>query len=49
MDANEILKTKKVFVVIGVPQDESKYSYEVFHTLLEHSYEVYPINPKYSE
>jgi len=49
MDANEILKTKKVFVVIGVPQDESKYGFEVFHTLLEHNYEVYPINPKYTD
>jgi predicted CoA-binding protein len=49
MDANEILKTKKIFAVIGVSPDESKYGFEVFHTLVEHNYEAYPINPKYPE
>jgi predicted CoA-binding protein len=49
MDANEILKNKKIFAVIGVPQDELKYGFELFHTLLEHNYRVYPINPKYPE
>jgi len=29
MDANEILKNKKIFAVIGVPQDELKYGDEV--------------------
>ena len=46
MKANEILNTKKPFVVIGVSQDESKYGFEVFHALLEHKYKAYPINPK---
>mgnify|MGYP005838198799 FL=1 len=49
MDANEILKTKKVFAVIGVPQDEFKYGYELFTTLIEHNFTAYPINPKYEE
>jgi len=49
MDANEILKTKKIFAVTGVSQDESKYGFEVFNTLIEHKYKTYPINPKYNE
>ncbi|MGB9721490.1 MAG: CoA-binding protein [bacterium] len=49
MDAGEVLKNKKIFAVIGVPQDEFKYGFEVFHTLVEHNYKVYPINPKYDE
>jgi len=49
MDANEILKTKKTYAVIGVSQDESKYGYEVFHILADNHYKVYPVNPKYTE
>lgn len=49
MNASEVLKNKKIFAVIGVPQDEFKYGFEVFHTLVEHNYKVYPINPKYTE
>ena len=49
MDANEILKTKKIFAVTGVSQDESKYGFEVFNTLIEHKYKAYAINPKYNE
>ena len=49
MDAENILKTKKSFAIIGVPQDQARYGFEVFHTLLEHGYTVYPINPKYDQ
>ncbi|MEO0184614.1 MAG: CoA-binding protein [candidate division WOR-3 bacterium] len=49
MDASEVLENKKIFAVIGVPQDEFKYGYEVFHTLLQNNYKVFPINPKYPE
>lgn len=49
MDANEILKAKNIFAVIGVSQDESKYGYEVFRTLIDYNYRVYPVNPKYIE
>ncbi|MGQ9702374.1 MAG: CoA-binding protein [bacterium] len=49
LGANEILETKKTFAVIGVPQDEFKYGYELFTTLIEHKFTVYPINPKYEE
>lgn len=49
MNANEILRTKKIFAVTGVSQDESKYGFEVFRTLIEYKYRTYPINPKYNE
>ena len=41
LDANEILETKKIFAVIGVPQDEFKYGYELFTTLIEHNFTAY--------
>lgn len=47
--AKEILKNKKTFAVIGVTQDQTKYGYEVFHTLKEFGYKSYPLNPKYNE
>ncbi len=49
MDAREILKTKKRYAIIGVSQDVTKYSYEVFHLMNEHQYTVYPVNPRYSD
>ena len=47
--AKEILKTKKIYAVMGVSQDRSKYGYEVFHSLQQAGYKTYPINPKYAE
>jgi hypothetical protein len=47
--AKEILKTKKIYAVVGVSQDRSKYGYEVFHSLQQAGYKTYPINPKYDE
>ncbi|HPD66398.1 MAG TPA: CoA-binding protein [Bacteroidia bacterium] len=49
MNANEILKIRKNFAIIGVSQDETKYSYEVFHLMNGHHYAVFPVNPRYSE
>ena len=49
MNAKELLKTKKSYAIIGVSQDETKYSYEVFDLMRKHSYKVFPVNPKYSE
>ncbi|MDZ7262831.1 MAG: CoA-binding protein [candidate division KSB1 bacterium] len=45
--AEEVLKTRKVYALLGASQDSFKYSSEVFHTLLEAGYTVYPINPRY--
>ncbi len=49
MDAKEILKTKKVYAIIGVSKDETKYSYEVYQTMLNYGYTVFPVNPRYNE
>lgn len=49
MNALEILNTRKVFAVIGVSNDESKYGFEVYSKLKEHDYMVYPVNPKYND
>ena len=49
MEAKEILNTKKKYAIIGVSQDETKYSYEVFHLMQEHNYTVYAVNPRYKE
>lgn len=49
MTAQEILKTKKHFALLGATPDAWKYGYEVFDTLVEAGYTVYPINPKYQE
>lgn len=49
MTAQEILKTKKVFALVGATPDIWKYGYQVLATLLEGGYAVLPINPKYQE
>ncbi len=47
--AQEILRTKKTFALIGATQDMLKYSYELMFTMLDAGYKVYPINPKYDK
>ena len=37
----------KVWAVIGVTPNTDKISNQIYHTLLDHGYETYPINPKY--
>jgi hypothetical protein len=49
MQAEEILKTKKVFAVAGANQDPEKYGHEVLSALVAGGYTVFPINPKYRE
>ena len=49
MNAKEQLQTKKSYAFIGVSQDETKYSYEVFNMMRKHGYNIFPVNPKYSE
>jgi predicted CoA-binding protein len=46
-DPEEVLRTKKTYALIGATQDMLKYSYELFFTMLDHNYTVYPINPRY--
>jgi predicted CoA-binding protein len=45
--AEEILRTCTTYALFGASQDVLKYSYELFHTLLEAGYTVYPVNPRY--
>ncbi len=47
--AKEILESKRKYAIVGVSQDVSKYSYEVFHLMKDQGYIVYPINPRYAE
>jgi predicted CoA-binding protein len=49
LQAEEILKTKKVFAVVGANQDPEKYGHEVLSALVAGGCTVFPINPKYGE
>jgi hypothetical protein len=49
MTAQDILRTKKLFALVGATPDPWKYGYEVLATLVEAGYTVFPINPKYPE
>ncbi|HDP98787.1 MAG TPA: CoA-binding protein, partial [bacterium] len=49
MTAEEILKTKKSFAIIGATSNKERYGYEVFEILHANGYQVFPINPKYAE
>ncbi len=45
---HSVLKRYRTFAVVGVSQDKQKYGYEVFEALLNNGYQVYPVNPKYT-
>lgn len=47
LDASEILTQHKIFAVVGVSENKEKYGYEIFETLIDSGYKVFPINPKY--
>jgi len=49
MTAQDILRTKKLFALVGATPDPWKYGYEVLATLVNAGYTVFPINPKYPE
>lgn len=49
MTAQDILRTKKTFALVGATPDPWKYGYEVLATLVNAGYTVFPINPKYPE
>lgn len=49
LEAQEILKTKKSYALIGASQNPEKYSYELLSVLKDAGYMVYPINPRYEE
>ncbi len=47
--ANQILRNNKIFAVVGVSQDTTKYGHEIFEALLEYGYSAIPVNPKYDQ
>lgn len=49
MTAQDILRTKETFALVGATRDKWKYAYEVLVTLVNAGYTVMPINPKYQE
>ena len=40
---------KKVWAIIGVTQNQQKFGYKIWKKLKQRNYEVYPINPKYTD
>jgi predicted CoA-binding protein len=49
MKAEEILKTKKKFAIVGASDNPERYGYELVHAMSRAGYTVFPVNPKYSE
>ncbi|MBT9169012.1 MAG: hypothetical protein DDT19_02364 [Syntrophomonadaceae bacterium] len=49
MSAVQQMLAKKVWAVVGVSADRSKFGYKVFKRLLEAGYTVYAVNPKLGE
>lgn len=40
---------KKVWAVVGVTPDKSKYGFKIYKILKDNDYEVYAVNPRYEE
>ncbi|MFC1454716.1 CoA-binding protein [Candidatus Undinarchaeota archaeon] len=45
----QVLDKKNIYAVVGVSTDSEKYGHKIFKFLLEHGYEVYPVNPNAEE
>ena len=41
--------SRKVWAVVGATENQSKFGYKIFEKLRRFGYEVYPVNPVYSE
>ena len=46
---SRILRENQVFAVVGATQNKDKYGHEVFKSLVDGGYRVYPVNPKYTQ
>jgi len=49
VSAVQEMLAKKVWAVVGVSADQSKFGYKVYKRLLASGYTVYPVNPKLKE
>jgi predicted CoA-binding protein len=55
MEATEIADlipafvSKRVWAVVGASQDPAKFGYQIFRSLMEAGYTVYPVNPRGGE
>lgn len=47
--AEELLKAKKSFAIIGASNEMLKYGYELVCVFKDYDYKIFPINPKYEE
>ncbi len=47
--AEELLKAKKSFAIIGASNEMLKYGYELVCVFKDYDYKIFPINPKYDE
>ena len=41
--------SRKVWAVVGATENQSKFGYKIFEKLRRFGYEVYPVNPVYTE
>ncbi|NCU32578.1 MAG: CoA-binding protein [Candidatus Moranbacteria bacterium] len=48
MDSQKMLELKK-WAVVGVTPDPNRFGYKIFKKLKREGYDVYPVNPRYSE
>lgn len=49
MDRIKSMLEMKNWAVVGATDDKSKFGYKVFMKLMNHGYNVYPVNPKLTE
>lgn len=50
IDQNKnIMLGQKVWAVIGVTPNQQKFGYKIWKKLRQKNYEVYPVNPKYTD
>lgn len=45
----EYMLSLKKWAVVGASDNPEKFGYKIFKKLLEHGYEVYPVNPRLEE
>lgn len=49
MDKAEEMLTAKTWAVVGATDNKGKFGYKIFKFMVEHGYQVYPVNPGIKE